>query len=164
MITKKQLLNRKFNIKNIVSEQEMEDFEMQDFEIEDESMGDEGVSGDFAKLASILLHSQTQVHTLHLQTQSYSEHKATQNYYEGVDALVDGLIESYQGKYGIVKGYETMEIQDWQSTEKTCEYMKNLCKQVDNLRDCCEDSYLQNQIDTIIELINSTIYKLRFLK
>lgn len=164
MITKKQLLNRKFNIKNLMSEQEMEDFEMQDFEMEDESMGDEGVSGDFLKLASILLHSQTQVHTLHLQTQSYSEHKATQNYYEGVDALVDGLIESYQGKYGIVKGYETMEILDWQSTEKTCEYMKNLCKQVDNLRDCCEDSYLQNQIDTIIELINSTIYKLRFLK
>ena len=164
MITKKQLLNRKFNIKNIMSEQEMEDFEMQDFEMENESMGDEGVSGDFSKLASILLHSQTQVHTLHLQTQSYSEHKATQNYYEGVDALVDGLIESYQGKYGIVKGYETMEIQDWQSTEKTCDYMKNLCKQVDDLRDCCEDSYLQNQIDTIIELINSTIYKLRFLK
>ena len=164
MITKKQLLSRKLNIKNIMSEQEMEDFEMQDFEMEDESMGDEGVSGDFAKLASILLHSQTQVHTLHLQTQSYSEHKATQNYYEGVDSLVDGLIESYQGKYGIVKGYETMKIQDWQSTEKTCEYMKNLCKQVDNLRDCCEDSYLQNQIDTIIELINSTIYKLRFLK
>jgi hypothetical protein len=164
MITKKQLLSRKLNIKNIMSEQEMEDFEMQDFEMEDESMGDEGVSGDFSKLASILLHSQTQVHTLHLQTQSYSEHKATQNYYEGVDALVDGLIESYQGKYGIVKGYETMKIQDWQSTEKTCEYMKNLCKQVDNLRDCCEDSYLQNQIDTIIELINSTIYKLRFLK
>jgi hypothetical protein len=164
MITKKQLLSRKLNIKNIMSEQEMEDFEMQDFEMEDESMGDEGVSGDFSKLASILLHSQTQVHTLHLQTQSYSEHKATQNYYEGVDSLVDGLIESYQGKYGIVKGYETMKIQDWQSTEKTCEYMKNLCKQVDNLRDCCEDSYLQNQIDTIIELINSTIYKLRFLK
>lgn len=164
MITKKQLLSRKLNIKNIMSEQEMEDFEMQDFEMEDELMGDEGVSGDFSKLASILLHSQTQVHTLHLQTQSYSEHKATQNYYEGVDSLVDGLIESYQGKYGIVKGYETMKIQDWQSTEKTCEYMKNLCKQVDNLRDCCEDSYLQNQIDTIIELINSTIYKLRFLK
>jgi hypothetical protein len=164
MITKKQLLSRKLNIKNLMSEQEMEDFEMEDFEMEDELMGDEGVSGDFSKLASILLHSQTQVHTLHLQTQSYSEHKATQKYYEGVDSLVDGLIESYQGKYGIVKGYETMKIQDWQSTEKTCEYMKNLCKQVDNLRDCCEDSYLQNQIDAIIELINSTIYKLRFLK
>lgn len=164
MITKKQLLNRKFNIKNIVSEQEVEDFKIDDSGMEDESMGDEEVSNDFAKLASILLHSQTQVHTLHLQTQSYSEHKALQKYYEGVDELVDGLIESYQGKYGIVKGYETMKIQDWQSTEKTCQYMKNLCKQVDSLRNCCEDTYIQNQIDTIVELINSTIYKLKFLK
>jgi hypothetical protein len=27
-----------------------------------------------------------------------------------------------------------------------------------------EDSFIQNQIDTVQELINSTIYKLRFLK
>ena len=159
MITKKQLLNRKFKINRLMSEQEMEDFEM-----EDETIESEGSTGDFAKLASILLHSQTQVHALHLQTQSYSEHKALQKYYEGIDGLVDGLIESYQGKYGIVKGYETMDIEDWQSTEKTCNYMKKLCSQIDNLRDCCEDSYLQNQIDTICELINSTLYKLRFLK
>ena len=31
-------------------------------------------------------------------------------------------------------------------------------------RDSVEDSYLQNQIDTVQELINSTIYKLKFLK
>ncbi len=159
MITKKQLLNRKFKINQLMSEQEMEDFEM-----EDETIESEGGSGDFAELASILLHSQTQVHALHLQTQSYSEHKALQGYYEGIDTLVDGLVESYQGKYGIVKGYKTMDIRDWQNTEQTCNYMKNLCSQVDNLRDCCEDSYLQNQIDTICELINSTVYKLRFLK
>jgi hypothetical protein len=159
MITKKQLLNRKFKINRLMSEQEMEDFEM-----EDETIESEGGTGDFAKLASILLHSQTQVHALHLQTQSYSEHKALQKYYEGIDGLVDGLIESYQGKYGIVKGYETMDIEDWQSTEQTCNYMKKLCSQIDNLKDCCEDSYLQNQIDTIFELINSTLYKLRFLK
>ena len=121
-------------------------------------------SSSFVTLVSYLLHSQTQVHALHLQTQSYSEHKALQKYYEGIDGLVDGLIESYQGKYGIVKGYETMDIEDWQSTEQTCNYMKKLCSQIDNLKDCCEDSYLQNQIDTIFELINSTLYKLRFLK
>jgi hypothetical protein len=45
-------------------------------------------------MVSILLHSQTQVHIFHLQTKSYSEHKALQGYYEGIDALVDGIIES----------------------------------------------------------------------
>jgi len=159
MITKKQLLNKKFKINRLLGEQEVEDFEM-----EDESIESEDGSGDFSELASILLHSQTQIHTLHLQTQSYSEHKALQGYYKGINGLVDGLVESYQGKYGIVKGYKTMDIKDWKSTEQTCNYMKNLCSQVDSLRDCCKDSYLQNQIDTICELINSTLYKLRFLK
>jgi len=28
----------------------------------------------------------------------------------------------------------------------------------------CQDSYIQNQIDEVVALINSTLYKLRFLK
>ena len=47
----------------------------------------------FQEMVSILLHSQTQAHIFHLQTKSYSEHKALQNYYEGIDGLVDGVIE-----------------------------------------------------------------------
>ena len=61
-----------------------------------------GNSG-FKNMVSTLLHSQTQVHIFHLQTKSYSEHKALQKYYEGIDALVDGIIESYQGKYDVIK-------------------------------------------------------------
>jgi hypothetical protein len=57
-----------------------------------------------------------------------------------------------------------MDLQEWKSTEDTVKYMKGLCDKVTELRDCCEDSYIQNQIDTVCELINSTIYKLRFLK
>lgn len=139
-------------------------FEQEDEEREDdEDTGDTNTS-DFAELVSILLHSRTQAHTLHLQTESYAEHKALQGYYEGIDPLVDGLIESYQGKYGIIKGYQSMDIEEWESTEKTTSLLKELCDKVIELKDCCEDSYLQNQIDTICELINSTIYKLRFLK
>jgi hypothetical protein len=113
---------------------------------------------------SLLLHSQTQVHALHLQTDSYSEHKALQNYYEGIDGLVDGLVESYQGKYGIIKGYKSYDITEYKSTESTIKYLKELCGKVEKLRNCCKDSYIQNQIDTVCELINSTLYKLRFLK
>jgi hypothetical protein len=165
MITKKQILNKRFNIINLMNEQDEEDYEIDmDPEMSNEFESNETTSDDFVTLASILLHSQTQVHTLHLQTESYSEHKALQGYYEGIDGLVDGLVESYQGKYGILKGYETMDLNDWESTEQTIKYLKNLCSEVENLRDCCEDSYIQNQIDTICELINSTLYKLRFLK
>ena len=115
-------------------------------------------------MISILLHSQTQAHTYHLQSTSYAEHKALQKYYEGIDVLVDTIVEAYQGKYGIVKGYKTMSFNDYKGNESTIGYFQKLCDKVTELRDCCEDSYIQNQIDTVCELINSTLYKLRFLK
>jgi hypothetical protein len=153
MITKKDLLNRNYKSFSFLNEEE-----------EDKKDEKETNNWDFAEMMSILLHSQTQAHTLHLQTESYSEHKALQNYYEGIDGIVDGLVESFQGKYGIIKGYKSMNLQEWKSTEDTVKYMKGLCEKVIELRDCCEDSYIQNQIDTVCELINSTLYKLRFLK
>ena len=69
MITKKELLNKGFDIEPILEQKENK-------------------SVDFVEMMSLLLHSQTQVHALHLQTKSYSEHKALQNYYEGIDDIV----------------------------------------------------------------------------
>ena len=137
------------------------------FEEEDKDESDnEGGSTnkDFSNMVSVLLHSQTQVHVFHLQTKSYSEHKALQNYYEGIDGLVDGVIESYQGKYDIVKGYETMDIENYSGSDQLISYFKELDKTVEEKRKSVKESYLQNQIDTIQELIFSTLYKLRFLK
>jgi hypothetical protein len=156
MITKRDIINRKFNTKSMVLEQEDEKEENEDKKTSSQT--------DFVEMMSLLLHSRTQTHTLHLQTNSYPEHMALNGYYDGIGDLIDGLIESFQGKYGIIKGYKSMDIQEWRSTEDTVKYMKGLCENVIELRDCCEDSYIQNQIDTVCELINSTLYKLRFLK
>jgi hypothetical protein len=145
MITKKELLNKGFDIEPILEQKENK-------------------SGDFVEMMSLLLHSQTQVHALHLQTKSYSEHKALQNYYEGIDGLVDGIIESYQGKYDIIEGYKSYDIVNYKSTESTIKYLKDLDDKVQKLRGCCKDTFIQNQIDNVNELINSTLYKLRFLK
>ena len=146
MITKKELIRKGFNTSRLMSEQK------------------EGKNGEFAEMISLLLHSRTQTHTLHLQTDSFSEHMALNGYYDGIGDLVDGLVESFQGKYGIIGGYTSYDIEGYKSTESTIKYLQGLCGKVDGLRDCCEDSYIQNQIDTVCELINSTLYKLRFLK
>jgi len=118
----------------------------------------------FKDMVSILLHSQTQVHIFHLQTKSYSEHKALQGYYEGIDALVDGVIESYQGKYDMITGYNSIKTEDYKSSEQVIKYFKALDTMVEKNRKSVKESYIQNQIDTIQELIYSTLYKLRFLK
>jgi high-affinity Fe2+/Pb2+ permease len=118
----------------------------------------------FKDMVSILLHSQTQVHIFHLQTKSYSEHKALQGYYEGIDALVDGIIESYQGKYDVITQYKSVKNEDYKSNEQVIKYFKALDTMIDKNRKEVKESFIQNQIDTVQELINSTVYKLRFLK
>jgi hypothetical protein len=134
---------------------------------DDENKNDsesEGSNDQFCEIICKLLHSQTQVHILHLQTTSYSEHKALQGYYEGIDGLVDGLVESYQGKHGLLKNYKTFDMVDYKSNDQLLKYFKELLEIISDNRDSVKESYLQNKIDTIEELINSTLYKLKFLK
>jgi hypothetical protein len=121
-------------------------------------------NASFQEMVSILLHSQTQVHIFHLQTKSYSEHKALQGYYEGIDGLVDGIIESYQGKYDVLTGYKSIKTEEYKSNEQIIKYFKALDSMVEKNRKSVKESFIQNQIDTVQELIFSTLYKLRFLK
>ena len=144
-----------FKKKNLMREQNEDD--------ETDTNETKGGSG-FKDMVSVLLHSQTQVHIFHLQTKSYSEHKALQGYYEGIDALVDGIIESYQGKYDVITKYNSVKNVDYQSNEQVIKYFKALDTMIDKNRKEVKESFIQNQIDTVQELINSTIYKLRFLK
>jgi hypothetical protein len=121
-------------------------------------------SSNIVDMISTLLHSQTQAHIFHLQTKTYSEHKALQKYYEGIDGLVDGIVESYQGKYDIITGYKTINTVDYKSTEQLISYFKELDDNIEKNRKSVKESYIQNQIDTVQELIYGTLYKLRFLK
>ena len=121
-------------------------------------------TSDLVDMIATLLHSQTQVHIFHLQTKTYSEHKALQNYYEGIDGLVDNIVESYQGKYEIITGYKTIKTVDYKSTEQVISYFKELDENIEKNRTSVKESYIQNQIDGVQELIYSTLYKLRFLK
>jgi len=143
-----------------------EDDEEQDDNINQENEENSETNDDFCEMVCRLLHSQTQVHIFHLAVKgkgSYAAHKALQKYYEGIDVLVDGVIESYQGKYGLLTDYKSFENESFKSIEQTINYLKGLDEMIQEKRDCCEDSFIQNQIDTIQELIYSTLYKLKFL-
>ena len=114
---------------------------------------------------STLFASRTQAHIFHLQTPSFAAHKALNDYYDEIVGITDGLVESYQGKYGIITGYGNIALQEYQSCEAIIMFFETLCMYVEKSRQMiCQDSYIQNQIDEIVALIKSTIYKLRFLK
>lgn len=144
---------------------EQEDDEDDNENESDDNQDDESSNHneDFCEMVCQLLHSQTQVHIFHLGTKSYSEHKALQGYYEGVDALTDGLVESYQGKYGLLNNYKSYKTQSYKNKNQVLKYFTGLLNTIEEKRDCCDDSYIQNQIDTVQELMYSTMYKLKFL-
>ena len=110
------------------------------------------------QFVSTLMASRTQAHIFHLQTPSFAAHTALQAYYEGIIPLVDGFVESYQGKYGIITGYGNIALQEYQSCEAIIIFFETLCMYVEKSREMiCQDSYIQNQIDEIVALIKSTI-------
>lgn len=121
-------------------------------------------TGGFKEMISVLFHSRTQVHVYHLQTESYAEHKALQDYYDGVLDLIDGLVESYQGKYGILTNYTTLKVDDYVSNDEVQSYLNKVNSVIEKNRTSVKESFIQNQIDTVQELIFSTLYKLKFLK
>ena len=109
---------------------------------------------------STLFASRTQAHIFHLQTPSFAVHKALNEYYDEIIDLADGIVESFQGRYGIITGYkgESAYIED---TTKIIQYFEALCMYVEKNRvSLVQDSYIQNQIDEVVALIESTKYKL----
>jgi hypothetical protein len=114
------------------------------------------------EMASALMASQTQAHIFHLQTKSYAEHKALQKFYEGVDGLMDSLIEAYQGQFGIIENYKSLPISKYEGKEQMVSYFEDLMSLIEKNREGLP-SHLQNIVDTIVELITSTLYKVKFL-
>lgn len=120
-----------------------------------------------ANMISKLLHSRSQTHIFHWQTNSqssFAEHKALGKYYKGIGDLLDGIVESFQGKHGIIKGYKSENLESYESVKQLISYFESLNEVIETNRKSIKESYIQNQIDTIQELIFSTLYKLKFLK
>lgn len=128
---------------------------------------EEKETGGIEDMISTLHNSVRQVQIFHWQTKSqssYAEHMALGGFYDEIGDLIDGLVESYQGKHDIITGYKTIDIEDYKSTEQLISYFKGLDESIEKNRKSVKESFIQNQIDTIQELIYSTLYKLRFLK
>lgn len=118
-----------------------------------------------AEFIATLLHSAVCTHIMHFQVTgegSYAKHKALNDYYDAIPDLVDTLVESMQGSYEIVTGYPTsMDLSQFAPLP----YMELLQDYVrDSRSQLPDDSEIQNEVDTILNLINSTVYKLRELR
>jgi DNA-binding ferritin-like protein len=117
------------------------------------------------ELASLLLQSRTQAHSFHWAVKgigSHSAHLALGDYYDSIGELVDGLVEAYQGKEGLIQisGIGTLDKNN--DIKNIIKYFETLCNLVAKLRQNpkLQDSWIQNDIDTVVSLLYKTKYKL----
>ena len=117
---------------------------------------------NYGEFLLTLMHSSTNTQILHRQTKSYAEHIALGEYYEAIIPLVDALTEAIQGLEGEIIDYpmdyygpatsgleELMSLKEYVSEER---------------KELPQETEIQNVVDEIAALIDSTLYKLRFLK
>lgn len=86
---------------------------------------------------------------------------ALAEYYDGIVDLTDQFVESYMGKYGKITKFPSQ----YHQPKEPVQYLKSLQGFVEEARkDLPQDSELQNIVDEIADLINTTTYKLVNLK
>ena len=116
---------------------------------------------NMAMFASTLLHSATNTHFFHWSTDSFSKHMALGTYYDEIVGLVDDLVETYMGCYDKITSFPS----NYHQPKEPVKYLESLKNFVDAARqDLPQETQIQNIIDEIAQLIDSTLYKLRFLK
>ena len=117
------------------------------------------------ELASLLLQSRTQTHSFHLGVRgvgAHSAHVALGEYYDSIGGLIDGLVEVYQGKEGLIQLSGIGVLDKNNDIKNIIKYFETLCGMVAKLRQNpkLQDSWIQNDIDTVVSLLYRTKYKL----
>ena len=117
------------------------------------------------ELASLLLQSRTQAHSFHLGVRgvgAHSAHVALGEYYDSIGGLIDGLVEVYQGKEGLIQLSGIGVLDKNNDIKNIINYFEKLCGMVAKLRQNpkLQDSWIQNDIDTVVSLLYRTKFKL----
>lgn len=152
---------------NIKTDDQPEEGEVTNDKVTDNQSSTETV--DVSKFFSKLFESREMAHIYHLQVKgdpgSHASHTALNDYYDAVLGLIDYIIESYQGQYGIIEEYDIIDTKETKSRE-VVEYFNLLATFIKGNRKCInqEDTHLHNIVDEIVALIYKTLYKLKYTK
>lgn len=98
----------------------------------------------------------------HLRSAKYGKHMALDEFYKEMPEKVDDLIEAYMGAHGKKVGAFQNTLQSSNlNTLKYLNELKRVCKEGYELLDDNEE--LEGLLDDIVNLINSTLYKVKEL-
>lgn len=116
---------------------------------------------------SELMNAATSFHKLHLKvtgTGSYAAHKALNELYDALPGHADDLAEGFQGASEKLLAYKEAAPRTLASVEEGLGYIREIIDMVSGLQDKMPYSEIVNDLDNIKSTLNSTKYKLLFLK
>ena len=116
-----------------------------------------------AELKLRCFYARDEAHSAHLATTSYAQHMALEGFYSSITGLVDDLVESYQGIYGVVTEKPNITMPSGGMVPLLTQLRKWIMDNRDRVGGP-DDTELQNDIDSIVSLINRTMYKLKNLR
>ena len=120
-----------------------------------------------AACATEMMNAATSFHRLHLKVKgdgSYAAHKALGTLYEGLHDQADTLIEGYQGVTEKLLSYTDMPIRTLDTVADAVGYLRDMYNIINKLQGMMPYSEIVNNLDLVKDAINSTKYKLLFLK
>jgi hypothetical protein len=120
-----------------------------------------------AACATEMMNAAISFHRLHLKIKgdgSYAAHKALGEFYEGLHEHADTLVEGYQGTAEKILTYKDMPIRTLDTVADGVGYLRDMYNVINKLQAMMPYSEIVNNLDLVKDSINSTKYKLLFLK
>jgi len=120
-----------------------------------------------AACVSELMNAATSFHKLHLKITgigSYAGHKALNEIYDALPGHADDLAEGFQGASEKLLEYSDSVPRVLNSVQEALAYLRELKTMVTSLQGKMPYSEIVNELDNVKSSLNSTLYKLNFLK
>ena len=120
-----------------------------------------------ASCASELMNARTSFHKLHLKVTgdgSFAAHKALNEFYDALPDFADTLVEGYQGTAEKLLKYSEVPPRTLDTVADGVSYLRDIYAMVNKLQAMLPYSEIVNNLDLVKDSINSTKYKLLFLK
>jgi hypothetical protein len=117
--------------------------------------------------ASELMNARTSIHKLHLKVTgegSFAAHKALNELYDALPDHADTLIEGYQGAAEKILSYKEVAPRTLDTVADGVNYLRDIYGMINKLQGMLPYSEIVNNLDLVKDSINSTKYKLLFLK
>lgn len=133
---------------------------------------DTGVGGSsldtmVSACVSEIMNAATSFHKLHLKVKgdgSYAAHKALNELYDALPGHADTLAEGYQGAAEKLLSYTETTPRVLDTVSDAVSYLRDMHAMVTKLQGMLPYSEIVNNLDLVKDSVNSTKYKLLFLK